>query len=137
VDDVNGPKDRPFPATSDADAAKLDEAISALVERAKTTYPAAKQRFLAGLPPKERFFVTTRIQEGHQFEQIFVLVRAIADGLIHGTVASDIHLVKSVKARAPIAVAEDQIVDWMIAKPDGSEEGNIVGKFLDTYARAR
>ncbi len=28
---------------------------------------------------------------------------------------------------------EDELLDWLISKPDGSEEGNVVGKFLDTY----
>ena len=27
---------------------------------------------------------------------------------------------------------EKDILDWLIAKPDGSEEGNFIGKFLDT-----
>ena len=31
------------------------------------------------------------------------------------------------------SLPESQLIDWMIAKPDGTEEGNEVGKFLDTY----
>jgi hypothetical protein len=31
------------------------------------------------------------------------------------------------------ATAEAELLDWLIAKPDGAEEGNVVGKFLDTY----
>jgi hypothetical protein len=27
---------------------------------------------------------------------------------------------------------ESDLIDWFISKPDGSEEGNVVGKFLDT-----
>lgn len=30
---------------------------------------------------------------------------------------------------------EADLVDWLISKPDGSEEGNVVGKFLDTLHR--
>jgi hypothetical protein len=30
-------------------------------------------------------------------------------------------------------VSEAELLDWLITKPDGSEEGNVVGKFLDTY----
>jgi hypothetical protein len=26
---------------------------------------------------------------------------------------------------------EPVLIDWLITKPDGSEEGNVVGKFLD------
>ena len=25
------------------------------------------------------------------------------------------------------------VIDWTIVMPDGSEEGNVVGNFLDTY----
>ena len=28
---------------------------------------------------------------------------------------------------------ESDVLDWTISKPDGTEEGNFVGKFLDTY----
>jgi hypothetical protein len=27
---------------------------------------------------------------------------------------------------------EPVLIDWLITKPDGSEGGNVVGKFLDT-----
>ena len=30
-------------------------------------------------------------------------------------------------------LAESDLLDWVIRKPYGSEEGNVVGKFLDTY----
>jgi hypothetical protein len=32
---------------------------------------------------------------------------------------------------------ESELRDWLIAKPDGSEEGNYVGKFLDGYEPPR
>ena len=32
---------------------------------------------------------------------------------------------------------ESDLRDWMIAKPDGTEEGNVVGKFLDSYEPPR
>lgn len=28
---------------------------------------------------------------------------------------------------------ESEVVDWTILSPDGKEEGNFVGKFLDEY----
>ena len=28
---------------------------------------------------------------------------------------------------------EEDLIDWMVARPDGSEEGNVVGVFLDSY----
>lgn len=29
--------------------------------------------------------------------------------------------------------SEEDILDWLIVHPDGTEEGNVVGKFLDTH----
>jgi hypothetical protein len=66
-------------------------------------------------------------------EQLFVAVDRIADNVIDGRIASDITLISGYKSNDPIRVPEPEIVDWLITKPDGSEEGNIVGKFLDTY----
>ena len=30
-------------------------------------------------------------------------------------------------------VPELEVLDWTVSKPDGTEDGNFVGKFLDTY----
>jgi hypothetical protein len=32
-----------------------------------------------------------------------------------------------------MTVQEKDVYDWTISRPDGSEDGNYVGKFLDTY----
>ena len=37
------------------------------------------------------------------------------------------------RLRQPYTLPDSEVVDWMFSKPDGSEEGNVVGKFLDTY----
>jgi hypothetical protein len=33
----------------------------------------------------------------------------------------------------PYKLSERDLTDWLISKPDGSEEGNVVGKFLDEW----
>jgi hypothetical protein len=30
-----------------------------------------------------------------------------------------------------LSVPEEEIVDWVITKPDGGEEGNLIGKYID------
>jgi hypothetical protein len=42
-------------------------------------------------------------------------------------------VVRGYRLRDQHAVAEAELLDWLITKPDGSEEGNVVGKFVDTY----
>lgn len=36
-----------------------------------------------------------------------------------------------------ISFAESMLIDWTISKPDGTEEGNYIGKFLDDYQAAQ
>jgi uncharacterized protein YegJ (DUF2314 family) len=106
------------------------------VERAKETYPQAKKQFLAGLPPKHTFYITTRVHDKQgRFEQVFVAVKEIKEGTIKGVISSDTVLVTKYKAGDAYSFSESELIDWTITRPDGSEEGNFVGKFLDTYKK--
>ena len=80
-----------------------------------------------------QFFVTVQLHEGERMEQCFVRVKKIDGTKISATVASEILSLKKVRNGDPVTLEESEIIDWLIAKPDGSEEGNVVGKFLDTY----
>ena len=98
------------------------------------SYPEAKARFLKGLPDKQSFFIIMRIyNKAKQFEQIFVHVKEIKGGKIKGMIASRIIQIKSYKLNDPIECEEKDIFDWLITKPDGSEEGNFIGKFIDAF----
>ena len=35
----------------------------------------------------------------------------------------------------PVMFPESELVDWVITHPDGIEEGNVVGKFLDEWQK--
>jgi hypothetical protein len=129
----NAPADRPVPVTEDT-LSPLERAIAPYVAIAHATYPAAKQRYLAGLPPRHTFFITTRIRDASgKWEQVFIAVNGIKDGQISGTIASDLLLVKDYKRGDHYTFPETDLLDWLISKPDGTEEGNVVGNFLDTY----
>jgi hypothetical protein len=106
--------------------------IARLTIEAKKTYPDAKARYLKGLPADDHFFVVVTLISPGAKETVFVAVSAIADGKITGTIASDIATVAGYHAGDAYTVAEDAIVDWVISKADGTEEGNLVGKYLDT-----
>ncbi|HEY7376875.1 MAG TPA: hypothetical protein VIF57_32250 [Polyangia bacterium] len=132
----NAPADRPVHVrgTNPEEAlANWRRQIAPYVAKATATYPSAKQRYLAGLPAGETFFVTTllRDRDGH-FEQVFVLVDRIAAGAITGRISSDIAAVRGYRRGDVLSFPESEVVDWLISKPDGSEEGNFVGKYLDT-----
>lgn len=129
----NAPKDQ-LKETTGEDVKKFEAAIKPYIEKARQTYPEAKKRFLAGLPPKHTFFVTTRLTDDTgDFEQVFVAVREIKDGVIRGFISSEVNRILRYKKGGAYSLPESELIDWTITKPDGTEEGNFVGKFLDTY----
>ena len=129
----NAPKDKPVNADSNQ-AEQIEAAIKPYIEKAKETWPQARARFLSGLPPRNTFFVTARIYDSSKrVEQVFIAVKEIKDGRIRGVIASEIHLVSGYREGDAYSLPESDLIDWTISKPDGTEEGNFVGKFLDTY----
>ena len=131
----NAPKDKPIDATLD-ELEAFERAMAPHVAEAKRTYPDAKRRFLAGLPRGQSFFVTTRLRDGTgALEQVFIAVREIEDGVVRGRIWSDIRTVRGYRHGDDYRFPESDILDWLITHPDGSEEGNFVGKFLDGYGR--
>ena len=70
--------DKPVSTTTDAETEKMHRAMEPYVRQARKTYPAAKARYLKGLPPGEHFFVTTRLRDAKgRIEQVFIAVTAI------------------------------------------------------------
>jgi hypothetical protein len=110
------------------------------VAKAKKTYPAAKKRFLAGLPPGWRFCVACRLfdndddrAKGFPYEDVLVAVDSIKDGTVHGRIANKLELLTNYHYKQAITFRESEVMNWLFERPDGSEEGNILGKFLDHY----
>jgi hypothetical protein len=129
----NAPKDKPKGARAE-EISSFEEAIKPYIEMAKKSYPEAKERFRKGLPPKHTFFITTRLHDAQgRLEQVFIAVREISDAKITGLIWSDINLVAGYRKGDSYTFPETELIDWTISKPDGTEEGNFVGKFLDTY----
>jgi hypothetical protein len=129
----NAPKDKPQAITANHVGA-YKAAIAPYIAEAKKTYPAAKARFLRGLPSGERFYVTTLLHDQFgKVEQVFVSVQSIKNSVVTGRISSPINMVAGYKLGEAYSFPESQVIDWLITHTDGSEEGNYVGKFLDTY----
>jgi hypothetical protein len=130
----NAPKDNPVEMRSSDDFEKYDKAIAPYVAKARATYPAAKKRFLAGLPPGHKFVVRLRLfdHDKKRREDSFVEVESIKGGNITGIV-DRVDVLTNYKEGQRITFSESRIDNWIILRPDGTEEGNFVGKFLDTY----
>jgi hypothetical protein len=133
------PQDRPVQisaANPNEALAKWRTLVAPHVEKAKTTYPGAKSRYLAGLPPQQTFFVTTLLRDGQgHFEYVFIVVQRIAEHSVTGQIATQVIQVRGYRDGDTVTFPEAEVMDWMISKPDGSEEGNLVGKFLDTLSQ--
>jgi hypothetical protein len=113
---------------------RLERAMQPYVEAARATYPKAKQRFLDGLPPGYEFYVTTRLRDGQgRWEQVFIAVDSIASGTVRGRIVSAVRLVRGYRWQQRYALLEAEVLDWTIVDPLGREEGNVVGRFLDTF----
>ena len=104
------------------------------VAKASAPYSAEKQRFLVGLPPNDKFFVRVRLFDGGgKWEESLVKVENIWNGQITGTIESDLTLVTRYKTGQRLTFPESTIDNWMILRPDGTEERNASGKLLDTH----
>jgi hypothetical protein len=134
----NAPQDRPVTAIFRCQLEALRRAIAPLSAAGRASFPAARERFERGLPKGETFFVSTWLHDSAGREElVFVAVDSVTGAKdatqIAGRIWSAVELVRGYRYRQPYTFAIGNLVDWMIAKPDGSEEGNEVGKFMDTY----
>ena len=134
----NAPKDRPVETAQRCIWNAMDTAMQPYIAQARATWPQAKQRYLAGLPPRNTFFVTALIiDDSDRREQVFIAVDSIQSGKISGRIWNRVDIVHGYRLGDRYTFPESELRDWLITKPDGSEEGNYVGKFLDGYEPPR
>ena len=129
----DAPVDKPVSLTNQEQLEAFYKALEPYTKEALQTYPQAKERYLNGLPKGENFFLTTRLHdEQGRVEQVFILVESIKGSMVSGVISNEIRTVSGFQNGQRYEFPESEIYDWLIAKPDGSEEGNYVGKYLDT-----
>lgn len=129
----NAPHDKVSAFSADG-MSRLDSLLQPIIREARSTWPEARRRYLEGLPPRHGFFVTASLVDGRGMrEVVFIGVDSIARDSIYGRVWNQIQRVQGYRLYQPYAMAEDDILDWLISKPDGSEEGNLTGKFMESY----
>jgi hypothetical protein len=127
-------RDQPLTASTGSEAMRMFFAMEPYIAHARASWPDAKRRFVDGLPRRHVLFVTTRLRDANgRIEQIFVAVDSVVAKRIHGRIWSQILIVDGYRLQQPYDFPEEDLIDWMIARPDGTEEGNVVGRFLDTF----
>ena len=90
--------------------------------------------FFPGLPQGNRLLVRVRLRQANKVEEIFVDVTSIKNGTITGNINS-LDILTNYKKGQSITIPESEIKDWLIQYPNGSQEGNVVGKFLNQQKR--
>ena len=129
----NSPQDKPV-ASNAEQLKKFEDAIAPYVKKARETLPDAKKKYLAGLPKDQTLYVTIKLYDpSKKYEQAFVKVTSWKGEIIQGILSSELSLIHNHSKFEKLTCNESEILDWTISKPDGTEEGNFVGKFLDTY----
>jgi uncharacterized protein YegJ (DUF2314 family) len=135
----NAPPDKPQLMRGDKQYQAMQKAIAPYVAKARATYPAAKKRFLGGLPSNYLFTVWLPLDEKdkktgeYRREHVFVLVEKISGGQIYGRINNRTLALKNHHYGGRVQFPESRIQNWCIVRPDGSEEGNYVGNFLDYW----
>lgn len=131
------PANAPVDTPQSMEASQLqafEAAIAPYVAQARASWPAARDRYLAGLPSGQTFYVTTRLRDAQgRIEQAFIRVTRIDGSQISGQIANEIRTASGFRRGQPYTFQESELLDWTVTRPDGTEEGNVVGKFLDTY----
>ncbi len=125
-----GPKDTPQKFKK----SYVEKLIAPHIRKAKQTLPKAKKKFLEGLPHGYSFFVTVDLRSNSgDKENAFIEVERWDNNKITGILSTKLQLVKEYQFGQRLIVSEDNVIDWTITSPDGKEEGNFIGKFLDSY----
>jgi hypothetical protein len=123
------PPDRPVELGED-----LEIEIERLSRISRGELPGVRERFLGGLPPNHHLFVSTTLHDASANEMVFVHVREWREPeLIDGVLDSDV-TVTGYRRGQPLSVRTSDVADWTISRPDGTEEGNRIGRYIDAHS---
>ena len=113
--------------------ARHETALADPVREALRTLPQAKKRFLAGLPQGDQFLLSVRvIATDTSFRQVSARVLGWHDSTMQALLLPS--AANSVGPTEPTLVSfpETAVLDWMLLRASGREEGNYVGRYTDT-----
>ena len=128
----------PVDCAASFERADLQAVVERLSPEAMKRWPTIRSRYLAGLEPGQSLFVTILLEEqGGNSEYVFVAVDGIEADKLRGRIWNDIVAIHGLQRGSSIELTEDAISDWLISNPDGSEEGNVIGKAVDEMEQCR
>jgi hypothetical protein len=104
-------------------------------KEAKRTLPQLRQRYQRGLPAGTACYLTAHVlNESATPEPLVVEVVTWQAGQVQGRIVRLSPEGRAI-AGAPVTFGEAAILDWLLLRPNGVEEGNYVGKYLDLEER--
>jgi len=109
--------------------------IADIAREARKSLPRIKARYKNGLPVGQKLFVTTSVDDPQgRSEKLSVRVTEWRPNSIVGVIARQPLILTAMHQGDRMEIAERDVIDWTISMPDGSEQGNAVGKFIESHA---
>ena len=114
------PKDKPVHADGAQQMTDIERAIQPYVAKARKTYPAAKKRFVAGLPPKYLFSLCDEAlgSLSHEVRNFFWSLMRLRTAGSPVTLATHTKQPVGYNFGDKISFPESQVMDWTIVHPD-------------------
>jgi uncharacterized protein YegJ (DUF2314 family) len=108
------------------------ESMEAAHMQAVGELPAMRQRFQAGLQPGEHLFVKHGFPySADKNEYMWLAVNTWQGDRLRCELANDPHYRKDLRAGQTVELTEDQIFDWMLMRPDGSQYGGWTNRVVE------
>ncbi|SFQ75779.1 hypothetical protein [Hymenobacter arizonensis] len=103
------------------------------IREAQRTLPQAKKRFLAGLAHGDQFLLVVRVMATDtSFRQASARVLGWHGNRVQALLLPEAAGSASSAEPVPVSFPETAVVDWTLRRASGREEGNYVGRYLDT-----
>lgn len=111
--------------------ARADSALAEPMQQARRTLSQARKRYVAGLPGGTQCLVMVRILASDtSFRQVQARVIGWHNGAVQALISPA--LTAALTDLRPVSFPEAAVLDWTFLAANGREEGNFVGKYLDT-----
>lgn len=128
--------DDPFEVGGKA-ADSFESAIAERIQLAQKTFQNAKREFMQGMRNGRELFLTIRLMDNSgKVEQVFVKVDAWKGDEVQCRLASQVRRLSGYALGQKLVCSEGDLLDWTIINPDGSSEGNYIGKYVEQWAAA-
>ena len=120
-----------FGAEDEVSYISHDDKILAAKERAKEKIPELYNKFNLGFPTGTHLLIKFPFEnEEEQREWMWVEVVKWEEDQVNGLLQNDPHIIKNLKSGQEVEKNINEMFDYIIYYPDGSQEGNETGKII-------